>query len=100
MHKLKLEIDALKVESFSITPAAGPDGTVHGQAIPPDYPNYPNTSFDCEGGGYATAGTCIGPTYCCVATWKPSCDRTRCGGCTGWDDSCVISCRNDGCAGA
>ena len=76
MRKLKLQIDELKVDSFAVNPAAGMDGTVRGN-VDPNGPYNQDPSFnDCYGGGVNTVGTCIGPTYCCGATWKPSCALT------------------------
>jgi len=58
MRKLKLDVDTLRVESFALGPRTPPPGTVRGHDGP---------------GGRATF-TCIGPTYCCPPTWKPSCE--------------------------
>jgi hypothetical protein len=103
MRKLKLVLDELQVESFTATPEAGMEGTVHGN-LGDQGPLYDDPSFnDCYGGGVDTVGTCIGPTYCCGVTWKPSCAdtciNTQCGNScwTGWCntcvlDSCMVSC--------
>jgi hypothetical protein len=80
MRKLKLDVDALEVESFVVARHAAHVGTVHGQF------NRDEGSTDCDGGGWGslfgtcdgcpTVGTCIGPTYCCPPTWRPTCDPT------------------------
>ena len=82
MRKLKLEVDALRVESFVVQRHTPQGGTVHGQSdLQQDY-----GSSGCDGGGWGswfgtcagcpTVGTCIGPTYCCPPTWRPSCNGT------------------------
>jgi hypothetical protein len=91
MRKLKLDVDALQVESFEALPPAGRVGTVHGrvgewQTLPID------DSHECDGAGFGslfgscegcpTVGTCIGPTYCCPETWKATCPFT-----------CPLSCK-------
>jgi len=87
MRKLKLDLDSLEVESFVASPPAAQVGTVHGQFV------RDADSTECDGGGWGslfgtcdgcpTVGTCIGPTYCCPPTWRPTCnptcDRTDCG---------------------
>jgi len=97
MRKLKLDIDALLVESFTVAPGQARAGTVAARVADED-----NGTLDdyCMGGpiGAYTVGTCIGPTFCCPATWKPtclSCEGTCGDSCGG---SCVFSCRaNDAC---
>ncbi len=85
MRKLKLDVDALQVESFMIRPDTEPAGTVHGHVpLPPD--NKIPPSDRCDGGGWGslfgtcegcpTVGTCVGPTYCCTPTWRPTCVET------------------------
>ena len=67
MRKLKLNVDALRVESFA--PGAHPraeGGTVHGHL---HGAQAAGTLWSCP-----TKGTCIGPTYCCDDTWRPSCE--------------------------
>jgi len=83
MRKLKLDLDALDVESFVPQPTPGRGGTVHGR-LEPFNQDYDST--DCDGGGWGslfgtcegcpTVGTCIGPTYCCPPTWRPTCAAT------------------------
>jgi len=87
MRKLKLEVDALQVESFVVQPHAAQGGTVQGRWVDPD-DRYPveDDSTGCDGGGWGslfgtcagcpTVGTCIGPTYCCPRTWQPTCNPT------------------------
>ena len=85
MRKLKLDVDALQVESFVALPHAAPAGTVHGQVADVDYWD---DSTGCDGGGWGslfgtcdgcpTVGTCIGPTYCCPPTWRPTCNNPTC----------------------
>jgi len=85
VRKLKLEIDELKVETFAIVPDSPESaGTVHGR-LNQDW----NTYVDCDGGGGGgyTEGTCIGPTYCCAPTWRPSCMPT----CPETCDTCPVN---------
>jgi hypothetical protein len=97
MPKLKLDVDALQVESFVADSHAVPGGTVHGLVMEPDYVQTPGSTECDEGDGSwgslfgtcencPTMGTCIGPTYCCPATWRTchytcpaSCVNTECG---------------------
>jgi hypothetical protein len=98
MRKLKMDVEALQVESFVVQRHAAQGGTVQGQSGttggPTDGPLFPDPdSTDCDGGawgslfgtcaGCPTVGTCIGATYCCQPTWRPTCnptcDRTDCG---------------------
>ena len=85
MRKLKLEVDALEVESFVVQPHTAQGGTVHARSedLQQDY-----GSTGCDGGGWGswfgtcagcpTVGTCIGPTYCCPPTWRPTCNNPSC----------------------
>jgi hypothetical protein len=68
MKKLELNVGALRVESFTVAPAVARAGTVGAAAV--------------------TVGTCIGPTYCCRATWKNTCMSCE-GTC---DESCWGTC--------
>jgi hypothetical protein len=79
MRKLKLDVEALQVESFAAHPHATEGGTVHGRI------EYQDDSTGCDGGGWGSlfgscncpsVGTCIGPTYCCPPTWRPTCAET------------------------
>jgi hypothetical protein len=79
MRKLKLDVDALEVESFVPQSHAAEGGTVHGQRGP--Y-NQDWGSTVCDGPAFSlfgtcincpTVGTCIGPTYCCPPSWRPTC---------------------------
>ncbi|SOD03396.1 hypothetical protein SAMN05216486_11216 [bacterium JGI 053] len=63
MRKLKLDVEALQVESFDSLPARKGRGTVAAH-LNQDY-----SDWDAGGGGY-TVGTCIGPTFCCAETWN------------------------------
>jgi hypothetical protein len=99
MRKLKLALEALQVESFSVDEPVAHGGTVHGRYLNPEHPDYPPTldGDACYGGGANTVGTCIGPTYCCGATWKPSCAdtciNTQCGNsCYTWWCNTCFSC--------
>jgi hypothetical protein len=92
MRKLKLDVDALQVDSFVALPDAAEGGTVHGH-----FENDPG-STDCDEGtggwwslfgtcnGCPTQGTCIGPTYCCQPTWRETCPY-----------SCPLSCKPTDC---
>jgi hypothetical protein len=89
MRKLKLDVEALQVESFEAVSRTVEGGTVHGQEIFEKDP----VSTECDGNGWGslfgtcagcpTVGTCVGPTYCCPPTWQPTCNptcnRTDCG---------------------
>lgn len=87
MRKLRLDIDALRVESFSI-PTRPPVGTVNARNFDPLYQEAPPETFEvCYGGGANTVGTCVGPTYCCPATWRETCNT--CGTCR---QSCYGTC--------
>jgi hypothetical protein len=80
MRKLKLRMDDLAVDSFSIAAAEG-SGTVRGREI----------TQNCGGTDYCTLGSsCDGSCYA-------SCGDPDCGSyyCTG-DNSCYASCA-DGC---
>jgi hypothetical protein len=109
MRKLRLNIEELRVESFAVSPEGAPDGTVHGQLYNDPQPT-DLSCIDCEGA--PSVGTCIGPTYCCPATWKQTCAATcfytECGhSCwTWWCNSCAScpntcgaggSCADEGC---
>ena len=93
MRKLNMDVDALRVESFVADEQAPEGGTVHGRSAPFDQDP---GSTDCDGAGWwslfgtcagcPTVGTCIGPTYCCQPTWKPTCDP-----------SCTMSCDGKEC---
>lgn len=86
MHKLKLDVDALQVESFMIRSPDGETGTVHarGNGTSISIPLPGDDSTGCDGGGWGsllgtcegcpTVGTCVGPTYCCRPTWRPTCN--------------------------
>lgn len=91
MRKLKLNLEALNVESFSTRGGDGEAGTVHGRL------NRADESTECDGGGWGSlfgtcegcpsVGTCVGPTYCCPPTWRATCDPS-CHVCT--DPECTI----------
>lgn len=107
MRKLKLDIDELKVESFSVTDPAAGSGTVHGRYE--EEPVFVESADQCAN----TVGTCVGPTYCCPPTWKATCPYScyptgECGeSCNTWPWcgtcwSCAVSCEagvscTDGC---
>jgi hypothetical protein len=88
MRKLKLDIAALQVDSFVPGTLPVPGGTVHGRW------NRDPESTECDGGGWfslfgtcegcPTVGTCVGPTYCCPPTWRPTCNPS-CNVCTDTD---------------
>jgi hypothetical protein len=88
MRKLKLDVDALQVESFQVTAPGADHGTVEGRMRDPA-PSA--TCGDCN-----SVGTCIGPTFCCPATWKASCAATciytDCDSCQTFCISCLVSC--------
>ena len=92
MRKLKLAIDELEVESFSITRSSGQDGTVHGRLK--------QTYAYC--GGTATGPSnpvCIGPTYCCNPTANTGCCPAPTSYCpdTAYYPSCGFSCPIEDC---
>jgi len=83
MRKLTLEIGTLQVESFAVLPHPPVEGgTVHGRQFDegPLYPDDGGTGGGGGGGAY-TVGTCIGPTFCCPPTWRPTCAATCYGTC-------------------
>ena len=100
MKKLKLELDALEVESFEVARTGPPTGTVHGHNTATQC----NTSPDRTCAGYLTCdfnscdGLCSAANYCtdfgtCDATCnytqtcETECEQT-CFSC----DSCAITC--------
>ena len=91
MRKLRLEIDTLQVESFTPEPGAvGRVGTVHARSEVEDRDYYDiGTTIGSGGGTVPTLGTCIGPTYCCPATWKQTCPNTCYGTCPVSCDWCL-----------
>jgi hypothetical protein len=86
MRKLKLAIEALEVESFSIADSSGQDGTVHGRA-----------SGQCATG--PSIDICIGPTYCCNPTANTGCCPPPTDWCpaTAYYPSCGVSCPQEDC---
>lgn len=86
MHKLKLKLDELAVESFSIPSAFGVGGTVRAR----DSTDYDTCrgQATCGGGGDTCWDSCdgvCGSYYC--ATIDPSCG----------EETCIDSCANTGC---
>lgn len=82
MERLKLDLDALEVQSFETTASGeGRRGTVHGQMVPVDTDAYAFQASGCNdcgsGSGSATA-TCAG-YYTCDASCNGTCDAS-CGG--------------------
>jgi hypothetical protein len=73
MRKLKLDLEALEVDSFDALPARRGRGTVAAHLIDAEYAYYddPFGGWNAGGGGGGgyTVGTCIGPTFCCAPTW-------------------------------
>ena len=93
MGKLKLNADELSVESFDVhAHAPAQAGTVHARVEYQEEATY----FDCDaaGGGGYTQGTCIGPTYCCQPTWRPTCMATcpDTGQITCFNSMCTLLC--------
>ena len=96
MRKLKLDVDALQVDSFQAFPADGEMGTVQGRVRDP-WTIEEGDSTGCDGGGWGslfgtcngcpTVGTCVGPTYCCPPTWRPTC-AASCQSC--YDTDCGL----------
>jgi hypothetical protein len=91
MRKLKLDVDALQVDSFVADPQAARGGSVAGHGGGAEFTLVEADSSGCDGAGWfslpgscagcPTVATCVGPTYCCPPTWRPSCNP-----------SCNISC--------
>jgi hypothetical protein len=84
MKKLKLEIDALEVESFDASGTRAEAGTVHGRGetagcdslricgpTDPSYDPCPVTSTQCDSDGTWTVCTC-GDTCNCTEPWPGS----------------------------
>jgi hypothetical protein len=99
MRKLKLDVDMLLVESFSVASGTPRVGTVAARVADVDDASLDDYCMGGPIGGAYTVGTCIGPTFCCPATWKNtclSCEGTCGASCGG---SCVFSCRPDDACG-
>ena len=62
MRKLKLDVEALQVESFEAHPGRIGRGTVAAYYEDP-------ISIVEDPEAVNTVGTCIGPTYCCPVSW-------------------------------
>jgi hypothetical protein len=102
MRKLKLALDELKVESFSVSPPDGRSGTVHGRNRDTNTTGPVESVDACE-----TVGTCMGPTYCCAATWEQTCAQScyqtaECGdSCWTWwcstCNTCQATCEGGSC---
>jgi hypothetical protein len=97
MRKLALDLGDLRVESFATGTIADVRGTVQGRGPDPEVPIPPGDgSTDCDDGGYGSlfgtcwhcpsVGTCVGPTYCCTPTWRPTCSYTCAVACLTLDD--------------
>ena len=84
MRKVRLQLDALQVESFQTAAAPPERGTVQGHAPPPDHRDTGETG---TGGGGSGDIFCIS-AYPCVPTNEHSCQGT-----------CYVSC-NGTCAPA
>lgn len=92
MRKLKLDVDALQVESFAALPPGAEGGTVRGHWVTQ---KDVDESTECDGGGWGslfgtcdgcpTVGTCVGPTYCCPPTWRPTCNPSCNMSCPEWE---------------
>lgn len=86
MKKLRLELDALRVESFSTAGEARGRGTVHGNAPvePPELYTQSEDPVQCQTQGYTCLASCNGSCNSCY-----SCDGTCHGSClTQCDPSC------------
>ena len=102
MRKLRLDIQELEVESFSIASPQAGGGTVRGRM------RSQPTNLSCVGCAGGDTWTCIGPTYCCPVTWEQTCNAscfvTECGFLcnTVMGGSCVscATCENMGTCGA
>jgi hypothetical protein len=75
MKKLKLNVEALRVESFSANAGTEAHGTVHGQSIvePSGY----TYCIPCGGGGdtdYECASHTCGNSACCAVTPNTHCE--------------------------
>lgn len=84
MKKFRLELDDLRIDSFSTTPAQTPKGTVFGEQC--------TCYTNCTCPGCPTCDASCNGT--CDASCNGTCDTACCGGET--DFSCFGSC--DGCA--
>ena len=84
MRKLRLDLQELQVESFALESPHPAPGTVRGHDSEVLYPmddyDYGDGGGGGGGGAY-TVGTCIGPTFCCPPTWRPTCPATCYGTC-------------------
>jgi hypothetical protein len=82
MKKLRLDVSALQVESFAPPADAERTGTVVAREPDGDNASLVDACMGGPIGGY-TQGTCIGPTFCCPATWRPTC-LASCNGTCAW----------------
>jgi hypothetical protein len=90
MEKLKLDLDALTVESFATERRSTERGTVAGQEL----------TENCGNTDYCTAPTCGGTCYASCdgsdcGTYRCteySCYETCGGDCTNWGSTCDVSC--------
>ncbi|HYH78546.1 MAG TPA: hypothetical protein VEX86_02085 [Longimicrobium sp.] len=101
MRKLKLEVDALAVESFETAPGTAGTGTVRGQALAPGPDNPESRIWSCNGSCVTCTdcNTCISCQVTCFdatciscqtcATCGESCGRTLCHA-TFPDNCCMI----------
>lgn len=100
MKKLRLELDALRVESFDTAGGAGGRGTVQGhnvtygeswdwpcEPVDSDYTADPaqcqTQAYTCAASCNGTCHSCNGTCHSCYATCYGSCQRTC-------DNSCEI----------
>jgi hypothetical protein len=97
MHKLKLELDLLAVESFETLRTGAPRGTV--EAFVPtvrlcntDEPSCGGTCYSCDYN--SCVGSCDASCATCEATCGYTCDDASCGTCLTncGQESCVYVC--------
>lgn len=94
MKKMKLDLDALAVESFDTAPGTGAGhGTIRGHDSAPTEPEEPDTiaaTCDCPPPG--TNQTACGQ-FTCQWSCDAGCSNVTCGGSTCWatcPDSCYV----------
>ena len=86
MKKFKLQLDDLRIDSFSTTPAQAPKGTVFGEQCTCytncTCPGFPTCDASCNGTCDASCnGTCDGTCDCTGDTMDQSCAGTCGDGC-------------------
>lgn len=96
MKKIRLDLDALSVDSFDTRAGAeGPDGTVFGHIPPYSYQKYCSDGLtctvECEGTAASDCGTC-GASACGTCATNCGTCATACGTCDTYCGTCDPYC--------